>query len=71
MTQMLVCRIRLSDGTEHTVKTYAGDHESPGRVLRDILPRGAKIINHEWIDTLTERRKQWNREHPECRMPLR
>ena len=70
MTKMLVCKIRMPDGTEETVKTYADDHERPRRVLRDILPRGAKIISHEWLDTLTERRIKWNLENPECQIPL-
>ena len=70
MLKMLICKIRDTDGTEYTVRTYADDHILPRIAMWDIIPLRSKIISHEWIDTLTERRKQWNLEHPECPISL-
>ena len=69
-TKLLVAEIRANDGTECTVRTYADERFGARLALRDILSRGDKIIRREWIDTLTERRKEWNRAHPECPIPL-
>ena len=70
MTKLLVCRIREKDGTEYTVKTYANDHTLPWLALWGTIPLSAKIINHEWIDTLTAGRIKWNQENPDCQIPL-
>ena len=70
MTKLLVAEIRANDGTECTVRTYADERFGARLALRDILSRGETIISHEWVDTLTERRKAWNRENPSCQIPL-
>ena len=70
MTKLLLAEIRMNDGTKYKVRTYANERCGPRIALRGILPRGSRILSYEWIDTLTERRKEWNRENPGCRIPL-
>lgn len=69
MTKLLVAKV-VFDGEEHTIRTYADDHEKPKKVLKDNIPLDAKIVSYEWVDTLTETREKWNQEHPDCPIPL-
>lgn len=70
MTKLLVAKVVFDDGSEHTVKTYADEKENPKKVLRDVIPLGAKIVSHEWLDTLSENRDKWNAEHSESPIPM-
>ena len=70
MTKLLLAEIRMNDGSACKVRTYADERFGPRIALRGILPCGSRILTYEWIDTLTERRKEWNRENPGCPVPL-
>ena len=71
MTKMLKATIRRTDGSEHTVRTYANESNvKPEQAFAFWLQNGATLISFEWIDTLTESRKQWNAEHPDLPIPL-
>lgn len=64
MTKLLIAKIKLDDGSEHTIKTYADEKENPKKVLEDIIPDNSEIKSYEWVDTLTENREKWNEENP-------
>ena len=70
MTKLLVAKVRLSDGSEHTIKTYADEHEKPKKVLKDLISNGDEILSYELVDTLSGRRTEWNKEHPDSPIPL-
>ena len=70
MTKLLVAKIRDRDGEEYTVKTYANDSCPVWLALLGTIPLGSKIISHEWLDTLTDGRKKWNEENPDCPITL-
>lgn len=70
MTKMLIAKIENADGSVSTVKTYANSSLPVRLALKDIVPFGAKIISHEWVDTLTENRVKWNEENPNSPISL-
>ena len=69
---MLVCKFRLSDGQETTIRTYRNETYSPApeEIYANLIKHGAKLLSYEWIDTLTEGRKKWNEENPDLQIPL-
>ena len=72
MTKMLVCKFRLSDGHETTIRTYRNETYSPApeEIYSNLIANGAELLSYEWIDTLTELRKEWNREYPDLQIQL-
>lgn len=71
MTKMLICKFRLSDGQETTIRTYRNDsYTKPEEVYANLIANGAELLSYEWLDTLTEGRKKWNEENPDLQIPL-
>lgn len=74
MTQMLICKFKLPDGQETTIRTYRDNTRTdPEELYANLIESGAELISYEWKDTLTEGRIAWNEEnkdHPEIQIPL-
>ena len=54
------------DRTKQAQNSRSVEHD----VFAIFIQGGGHIESHEWIDTLTEPRKQWNAEHPDNPIPL-
>ena len=70
MLKMLKAVVVDRNGNRTTVKTYAQDTNKPEDVFAIFIQGGGYIEKYEWIDTLTEPRKQWTKEHPDNPIPL-
>lgn len=66
MNKMLKVTIKMANGSEQEMRTYANDETTtPEQAFAVWLHDGAKILKYEWIDTLTPRQKKWNEDHPD------
>ena len=70
MLKMLKATLVNREGKENTVRTYADDKASPEEVFSPFLAAGMTMKSFEWIDTLSEARRQWNEDHPELQIPV-
>ena len=71
MTKMLKATLKMSDGSERIMRTYANeDYVTPEQAFEGWIRNGAEIVSYEWIDTLTKEREEWNKEHPDIPIPL-
>lgn len=70
MLKMLKAKMVSKSGKEMGIRTYADDKSNPEEVFADFISGGFTIKSYEWIDTLSEPRKEWNRDHPDMQIDV-